>query len=86
MALWHAGILHSTDDGEFINQNLMVLTLNLLCQRLIVVVLQNQIQLTEQQKAVLREHVPHPLRDDGNTGVDLYMKVCDVISAMGNQP
>ena len=31
MALWHAGILHSTDDGEFINQNLMVLTLNLLC-------------------------------------------------------
>ena len=49
-----------------------------------VLVTTNQIQLTEQEMAVLREHVPDPLYDDGNSGVDLNMKVCDVISAMGN--
>lgn len=49
-----------------------------------VVVPQNKIELTEQEMAVLREHVSDLLYDDRNSGVDLYMKVCDVISAMRN--
>ena len=47
-----------------------------------VVVPQNKIELTEQEMAALREYVPDLLYDDGNSHVDLYMKVCDVISAM----
>ena len=49
-----------------------------------VVIPQNKIELTKQEMAVLREHVPDLLYDDGNSGVDLYMNVCDVISAMRN--
>ena len=42
------------------------------------------LMVTEQEMAVLREYVPDLLYDDGNSRVDLYMKVCDVISAVRN--
>ena len=74
---WHCGKLALCivwTLGYFVNQNLMVLTLNLLCQKLTVIAVLlflNKIQLTEQEMAVLREHVPDPLHDDENSGVDL---------------
>ena len=44
-----------------------------------VVVPENQIQLTEEEMIILRRQVPDRLFDDGNSGIDLYVNVCNVI-------
>lgn len=51
-----------------------------------VVVPESQVQLTEQEMTVLRNHVPDPLEDDGNSGIDLYIKVCDALKRMRDLP
>ena len=88
MALWHAGIMHSMDDEVLCEPESYGIdfesTVSEIDSDCSVVVPQNKIELTEQEMAVLRQHVPDPLYDDGNSGVDLYMKVFDVISAMSN--
>lgn len=88
MALWHAGIMHSMDDEVLCEPESYGIdfesTVSEIDSDCSVVVPQNKIELTEHEMAVLREHVPDPLYDDGNSGVELYMKVCDVISAMRN--
>lgn len=88
MALWHAGIMHSMDDEVLCEPESYGIdfesTVSEIDSDCSVVVPQNKIELTEHEMAVLREHVPDPLYDDGNSGVELFMKVCDVISAMRN--
>lgn len=51
-----------------------------------IVVPDNQVQLTEQEMAVLKTHVPDPLEDDGNSGIDLFISVCDVVKSVNNMP
>ena len=51
-----------------------------------VVVPESEVQLTEQEMTVLRNHVPNPLEDDGNCGINLYMKVCEVLKRMRDMP
>ena len=86
MALWHAGIMQSMDDTVLyepesygIDFQSSVSEIDDDCS---VVVSENQIQLSEQEKSDLRSHVP----DDGNSGIDLYIKVCNTIKTMRNLP
>ena len=90
MALWHAGIMQSMDDTVLyepesygIDFESSVSEIDDDCS---VVVPENQIQLSEQEKSDLRSHVPDPLYDDGNSGIDLYIKVCNTIKTMRNLP
>ena len=35
---------------------------------------------------IIRRPVPDPLYDDGNSGIDLYVTVCNVIKTIRNIP
>ena len=90
MAWWHAGIMHSMDNEVLcesesfgIDFESRVLEMD---DDYSVVVPEYQVQLTEEEVAALRIHVPDPLEDDGNSGIDLYIKVCDIITTMKNFP
>ncbi|XP_031551143.1 uncharacterized protein LOC116288486 [Actinia tenebrosa] len=49
-----------------------------------VVVPENLIELTAQEMALLQNLVPDPLMDDGNSGIDLYSKVCEFLKTIYN--
>ena len=91
MALWHAGTLQSMDDAVLdcepesygIDFESSISEMN---GDVDIVVPENQVQLTEQEMAVLRTHVPDPLEDDGNSGFDLFISVCDVVKSVNNMP
>ena len=51
-----------------------------------VVVPGNQVQLTVQEMTVLKTHVPDPLEDDGNSGIDLFLRVRDFVTSVRNLP
>lgn len=86
MALWHAGIMHNMDDivlcepeSYGIDFESSVSEMDDDCN---VVVPDTQVQLTVQELTTLNTHVPDPLEDDGNSGIDLYIKVCEAIKRM----
>ena len=90
MALWHAGILHSMDDAVLcepesydIDFGSSVTEMDDNCN---VVVPESEIQLTEQEMTVLRNHVPDPLEDNGNSGIDLYIRVCEALKRLRDLP
>ena len=90
MALWHAGIMHSMDDAVLcepehygIDFDSSVTEMDDNCN---VVVPESEVQPTEQEMTVLRNHVPDPLEDDGNCGIDLYIKVCEVLKRLRDVP
>ncbi|PFX15672.1 hypothetical protein AWC38_SpisGene20104 [Stylophora pistillata] len=91
MALWHSGTLQSMDDAVIdckpesygIDFESSISEMN---GAVDIVVPENQVQLTEQEMAVLRTHVPDPLEDDGNSGFDLFISVCDVVKSVNNMP
>ena len=90
MALWHAGTINTMDDavlncgpesyGIDFESSVSELDDDGL------VVPENQVQLTEQEMAILKTHVPDPLEDDGNSGIDLFIRVCDVIKSVKSLP
>ena len=89
-ALWPAGIIHSMDDAVLcepeyycIDFDSSVTEMDDNCN---VVVPESEVQLTEQEMTVLRNHVPDPLEDDGSYGINLYMKVCEVLKRMRDMP
>ena len=90
MALWHAGIMHSMDDEVLCEPESCGIDFESRVSEMDddynVVVPEYQLQLTEEEVAALRIHVPDPLEDDGNSGIDLYIKVCDIITTMKNFP
>ena len=90
MALWHAGIMHSMDDKVLCEPESYGIDFESRVSEMDddynVVVPEYQVQLTEEEVAALRIHVPDPLEDDGNSGIDLYIKVCDIITTMKNFP
>ena len=83
MALWHAGIMHSMDDAVVYKPETYGIDFESGVSEIdddySVVVPENQIQLTEEEMTILRRQVPDPLYDDGNSGIDLYVNVCNVI-------
>lgn len=90
MALWHTGIMHSMDDAVLsepenygIDFESSVTEMDDNCN---VVVPESEVHLTEQEMTILRNHVPDPLEDDGNCGIDLYIKVCEVLKRMRDMP
>ena len=91
MALWHAGTLQSMDEAVLdcepesygIDFESSISEMN---GDVDIVVPKNQVQLTEQEMAVLKTHVPDPLEDDGNSGIDLFISVCDVVKSVNNMP
>ena len=90
MALWHAGIMHSMDDAVLcdpesygIDFESSVSEMDDDCN---VVVPGNQVQLTVQEMTVLKTHVPDPLEDDGNSGIDLFLRVRDFVESVRNLP
>ena len=90
MALWHAGIMHSMDDEVLCVPESYGIDFESRVSQMgddyNVVVPEYQVQLTEEEVAALRIHVPDPLEDDGNSGIDLYIKVCDIITTRKSFP
>ena len=84
MALWHAGIMHSMYDAVVYEPDTYGIDFESGFSEIdddySVVVPENQIQLTEEEMTILRRQVPDPLYDDGNSGIDLYVNVCSVLS------
>ncbi|XP_068747410.1 uncharacterized protein [Montipora capricornis] len=90
MALWHAGIMHSMDDAVLcdpesygIDFESSVSEMDDDCN---VVVPGNHVQLTVQEMTVLKTHVPDPLEDDGNSGIDLFLRVRDFVKSVRDLP
>ena len=42
--------------------------------------------LERKKVTVLKTHVPDPLEDDGNSGIDLFLRVCDFVKSVRNLP
>jgi len=89
MTLWCAGIMHSMDDAVLcepesygIDFESSVTEMDDNCS----VVPGSQVQLTERGMTVLKNHVPDPLEDDGNSGIDLYIKVCEALKRTRDLP
>ena len=84
VALWYAGIMHSMDDAVVYEPDTYGIDFESGFSEIdddySVVVPENQIQLTEEEMTILRRQVPDPLYDDGNSGIDLYVNVCSVLS------
>ncbi|PFX19637.1 hypothetical protein AWC38_SpisGene15939 [Stylophora pistillata] len=91
MALWRPGTLQSMDDAlldgepEYYGIDFESSVTEMDGDGDIVVP-ENQVQLTEQEMAVLKTHVPDPLEDDWNSGIDLFISVCDVVKSVNNMP
>ena len=47
---------------------------------------ESQLQLTEKDMTVLRNHVPDPLEDDRNSDNDLYIKFCETLKRVRYLP
>ena len=84
VALWYAGIMHSMDDAVVYEPDTYGIDFESGFSEIdddySVVVPDNQIQLTEEEMTILRRQVPDPLYDDGNSGIDLYIDVCSMLS------
>ena len=91
MALWHAGTLCTMDDAVLdcepeaygIDFESSISEVD---DDGDVIVPENEVRLNEQEMAVLLTHVPDPLEDDGNSGIDLFIRVCDVVKSVKNMP
>ena len=50
------------------------------------VVPESEVQVIVQEMTILRNPVSDPLEDDGNCGIDLYIKVCEGLKRMRDVP
>ena len=81
MASWQAGVMNSMDDAVLGEPESYGIDFESLSS-----VPESQLQLTEKDMTVLRNHVPDPLEDDRNSDNDLYIKFCETLKRVRYLP
>ena len=89
MALWYTGIMQRMDDAVIHEPQVCGIDWEASASGMDSdenLVPENSLELTQEETRVLKNLVPNPPMDDGNSGIDLYVRARDFLENRHTNP